>query len=97
MTKSVRPKEAEAQHFARDVASMLGTGLDRRQYDAVALVAPARFLGILTDSLDAQTRKRVLIRVDKDLTHIKPRDLPEHFDDVFAAATREEHRRAGMT
>lgn len=93
MTPSVRPHEMEARHFAREVAGVLGSALGRHEFDSVALLAPARFLGMLRRCLDGQVRKRVLIRVDKDLTHVDSRSLRRHFSDVFQAVEEEEHRR----
>ncbi len=90
---SVRVKDVEAQHFAREVAGVLGNAFDRREFDTLALTAPARFLGILTDALDPQVKKRVLVRVDKDLTHTETRELPDHLGDVFLAVDEEQRRR----
>jgi protein required for attachment to host cells len=90
---SVRQHDVEARHFARELAGIIGSAQDRHDFTALALVAPARFLGLITDSLDPQARKRVVHRMDKDLTHVETRNLDAHLAPVFQAAEAEEHRR----
>jgi protein required for attachment to host cells len=75
MEPSALPKEMEARRFAGMLNHMLKAALDRHALDAVVLVAPPRFLGLLDNCLDRQLRKHVLQRVPKDLTHLRAHEL----------------------
>jgi protein required for attachment to host cells len=71
------PKEVEAQKFARILAERLEKGLHERAYDAVVLVAPPQFLGLLRATLGAQVSKRVEDAIDKDLSWLDHPRLQE--------------------
>jgi protein required for attachment to host cells len=77
------PREVEAEHFAGELAARLYEGHGKNAYRDVVLVAPPRFLGLLRGAIDEQVAKQVRGSVDKDLTKIAARDLPEHLKDVL--------------
>lgn len=77
------PREVEAEHFAGELAARLRKGHGENAYRDVVLVAPPRFLGLLRGALDEQVAKHVRGSVDKDLTKVEERDLPEHLKDVL--------------
>jgi protein required for attachment to host cells len=69
------PKWVEAEKFARALASVLERGLYDHAYDAVVLVAPPAFLGLLRDTVTNEVDKRVEHTIDKDYAGLEPRDL----------------------
>ncbi len=69
------PKDVEAQKFARDLAAALERGLDAHAYEALVLVAPPRFLGLVKATVSAQVAKRVQGTIDKDLAAMAPREI----------------------
>ena len=83
-------KEVEAGRFATQLADVLRTAHQRGTFDQLAIVAPPRFLGLMRDSLDEQTTRRLVACVDKELTLLEPRSLPPHLAEVFTAASRAE-------
>lgn len=58
---------AEAK-FARDMAAALKRPNRAGRSQDIVLVAPPRILAVLRRHLDAETRARILVEVDKDLT-----------------------------
>jgi protein required for attachment to host cells len=69
------PKEVEAQKFARDLATELEKGLDEHAYEALVLVAPPHFLGMVRATVSEQVAKRVEGTIDKDLAAMDPREI----------------------
>ena len=79
------PKQVEAEAFAREIARVLDEGHSAHAFDALALVAPPHFLGLLRKSLSPPVRRTVLTSAHKELTWAQPRELSEHLKDVIAA------------
>ncbi len=75
------PKTHEARRFARQLAQKLNQGRLDGAYRKLVLAAPARFLGLLREQLDADTAALVAASVSKDLVKLDPaeirRSLPE--------------------
>jgi protein required for attachment to host cells len=69
------PRDVEAQKFARDLAATLERGLDAHAYEALVLVAPPRFLGMVKATVSGQVAKRVEETIDKDLAAMEPREI----------------------
>ncbi len=69
------PKEVEAQKFARELSATLTRGFDDHRYDALVLVAPPHFLGLLKATLDEPVKKRLEGTVDKDFSPLEPREI----------------------
>src|SRR5207244_3473746 len=61
------PKEAEAERFAELLAHYLEDATSTHAFDALVLVAPPHFLGMLQRTLARQTAKHLTATVDKDL------------------------------
>lgn len=70
LRSSTDVKEASAESFARREAARLKAGLDRHRYDALMLVAPPHFLGLLLASLDPQVAKRIVATLDRNYTRL---------------------------
>lgn len=69
------PKEVEAQKFARRLADVLQKGLDDHAYEALILVAPPHFLGLMRECVSAQVAKRVGHSIGKDVAMETPREI----------------------
>jgi protein required for attachment to host cells len=80
------PKEVEAMKFAQELAKMLDKGRVENQFDRLVLAAPPHFLGLLKGTLDDQVQKLLAHSVDKDLTKIQARELPERLSLAQVAA-----------
>jgi protein required for attachment to host cells len=67
----------EVERFARELAGVLRVGCDARQYDALAIVAPPRFLGMLRAGLAPEVLKRLCATAAQESTHATITELPE--------------------
>ena len=80
---AVEPREdlhqAEKRKFVDAVAAALNEAVGGDAFDRLILVAPARALGELDHALDPATRKKVVARLQKDLTPVPNDKLSEHF------------------
>jgi protein required for attachment to host cells len=85
MSAEENSRDHKARTFARLVAETLRKGRVENQYDDLVLVAEARFLGMLRDSLDAPTAKKIDATLDKNLANVAVHDLPQHLSSVVPA------------
>jgi protein required for attachment to host cells len=85
MAAHTDPRAAEAERFARHIAIQLAVAHGRYEFNQLALIAPAHFLGLLRHALDGQVAKTVVSSVPMDLTPIPHRDLWPHVGDVTRA------------
>ncbi len=69
------PQQAAKERFATQLAQWLEREAGRDAYSALVLVAPPAFLGILRNSLDDNTRRRVVHSIDRDLSKIRDHEL----------------------
>jgi protein required for attachment to host cells len=69
------PKEVEAQKFARDLVATLEKGFDDHAYDALILVAPPHFLGMLRAMLSDRVTRKLVTTIDKDLAALDAREI----------------------
>lgn len=69
------PVQHEVRQFAREIARQLDTAAARQRFQHLALVAAPRFLGLLRDSLDKQTRKLVTAEVAKNVAALPRSEL----------------------
>jgi protein required for attachment to host cells len=76
------PKEVEAEHFAQTLADMVEKGCAEDAFGRLVLVAPPHFLGLVRKSLSSQATKRIAGTLDKDLTLVEARHLPERLEAV---------------
>jgi protein required for attachment to host cells len=75
MTPPTDPKEKEAIRFARTLAGRLKKGRTGKEYDALVLVAPPHFLGMLRGELDRDTAHLVVKSQHHDYTQFRPDQL----------------------
>lgn len=76
--KEVDPKHHEAQIFAKRLADRLDEGRTHGSFDELILIAPPAFLGLLRESLNAQTSKLVGRTLDKNLVQAGEQSIREH-------------------
>ena len=65
----------EVRQFAREIGHRLDTAAAQNRFQHLALVAAPRFLGLLRDSLDKQTRKLVTAELPKNVSAFARQDL----------------------
>jgi protein required for attachment to host cells len=68
MEPRVDAKEEAATRFARQLADALQTGLNEHRFEALYLVAPPHFLGLLRRQLSPGLQRSVAGELGKDLT-----------------------------
>jgi protein required for attachment to host cells len=76
---------ADKRNFAHEVAAMLNAASAAGEFDALVLVAPAHVLADLHQALDASTRSKVTVQLQKDLTKVPDADLAAHLAGLNAA------------
>jgi len=81
MEPSTDPKEVEAMRFAQKLAAVLEQGHGCNAYGRLVLVAPPEFLGMLRKAIPATVAHRVAASVNKDLTQVPDRLLPQRLAD----------------
>ncbi len=74
----------EKDKFGQQMARLLNDAADRRTYDDLIVVAPARTLSTLRKSLSAKASELIRAELAKDLTHVPLQEMPEHLRDVIA-------------
>ncbi len=68
MEPTVDPKEQAAGRFAHDLVKDLESGLYKKHYEQLIVVAPPHFLGLLRQSMSAGLLGAVQHEMHKDLT-----------------------------
>jgi protein required for attachment to host cells len=69
------PKEVEAQKFARELGAAIEHERFAKPDEAVGLVAPPHFLGLIRGVLGERGGRRVEVSIDKDLAVLAPREI----------------------
>lgn len=83
MSTEQAPTDRVAERFAKELAQTLDQGRLQKSYDRLVLVADPVFLGTLRTALPEALAGTVTATVNKDLTHVNERDLPEHLGDAL--------------
>lgn len=78
------PHREEKRQFAEELAELLNTAARLNNFDRLVLVAPAKTLGDLRQSLDKQAAARVSGELPKDLTKVPDHELAGHLGEVIA-------------
>ncbi len=85
MESSTSPKQAEKEHFARQLAEVANDGAKQQNFNGLVLVAPPHFAGLVEHHLSAEAKKRMKATVHKDYTITDVRAAQQHLEDaVFA-------------
>jgi protein required for attachment to host cells len=78
------PKEADAERFAKLLASYLDEAVAKGEIASLVLVAPPHFLGVLHGTLARQSVKHLQATVHKDLVMFDAAEIRQRLiDDVF--------------
>lgn len=77
MENGLLPRELESQKFAHSVAELVSRELGSNKFDALVLVCPPNFLGMLRQQLPDTVKKKIVETQGKDLTHLKDHELVE--------------------
>lgn len=72
------PKKLEFATFAKQIAEFLENAHREGAFDTLYIAASPSLLGLLRQSLDPNTAKTVKGEVDKDMTQMKPHEIPPH-------------------
>jgi protein required for attachment to host cells len=75
------PKEHEAQHFAKEIATRLEEARVAGKFEELVLVAPPEFLGQLRAALSEVTRHKVVKSIHKNLVQADPEAIRKHLFD----------------
>lgn len=92
MDRHTPAKEVEAEHFAEELAHVLQRAHARGEFEDLALIAPAHFLGILRRALGRKLRNSIVISEDKDLAQVDEHELSRPLRDVLDALRRAQFR-----
>ena len=68
------------------LAATLERGANARDYDALVLVAPPHFLGILKSTLDGEVARRVADTVGKDYANLSEHLMKQKLEEILLAA-----------
>jgi len=76
LSQSTDPHENEKCKSARALCEHLDKAATTHEMEALMLVAPPRYLGLLRDNLSTPTRSCLVGTINKDYTHLSTHDLP---------------------
>ena len=76
--------QLEEDRFADDIAELLEKLAEAGDFERLIVVAPARTLAELRRCFGGTLRSRIVAEIDKDLTHVTIRELPDHLTRVVA-------------
>lgn len=74
--------QQEKLNFAKHLSSKVNTKVENQEVDRVIIVAPPKILHELRENLNCAAKKNLVGELNKDLTKIKPEELPKHLKDI---------------
>lgn len=84
MEPATDPQRHEKQVFARAIADLLDDARKKNAFERLVIVAPPRALGDLRSEFGTELMGMVSAELNKDLTKLPTRDLPDHLGQVMA-------------
>jgi protein required for attachment to host cells len=69
------PKETDADHFAKMLASLLDSGRMAHEYDNLVLIVPPHFQGLMNKHLKKEIAPLISIIIQKDYTQLPIKEL----------------------
>jgi protein required for attachment to host cells len=78
-------KEHTAWRFAHELAELLEAQAVAHQYDALVLIAPPHFLGLLKSELGPHATHRLRTTMHKDYAWLDEHTLEHRIDELFGA------------
>ena len=68
-------KEAEAQHFAREVAEYIENGVEQKRCNRLVIAAAPAFLGMLREKINNRIRSLIRYEYDKNFTQMNAKQI----------------------
>lgn len=75
-------KDEIKDHFARKIAEQLNKAYEKKLYDRLMLIAPAKMLSRIKKLLDGKIQKKITAEMSKDLTHCNGKMLEKHLENI---------------
>lgn len=88
MESEVGPREQTAIDFAHLLAKRLESARVQNRLQRLAIVAPPDFLGVLRKVLGGETRRLVVLELDRNLVKLSPKEIRERMPDALYEAAR---------
>lgn len=82
LAEPTSPKEVEAERFAHLLAEDLNHMLNNHQYDALVIIAPPHFHGLLNKYCHLRVRNSVIFNIEKDYTKLAEKELLSHLTEL---------------
>jgi protein required for attachment to host cells len=79
----VMPKQQEFAIFAKQLANYLEEALNHGEFETLYIAASPSLLGLLRQTLHPNIIKLIKGEVDKDMTQMKPDEIPSHLPFLF--------------
>lgn len=74
----VLPKRHEFEIFAKSLADYLENARNQGEFETLYVAASPSLLGLLRQSMHPNTAKLIKGEVDKDMTQMKPHEIPSY-------------------
>ncbi len=78
MEPKIRFDDQVRQGFAREIAEFLNEAALQDRFHALTIAMSLPMLGEFRPYVSAHVQEKIVIQVNKDLTHIPPHELPEY-------------------
>jgi protein required for attachment to host cells len=82
MDPHTNPHDQKAVEFAHQLSHLLEEAALRGEFDLLALVAPAHFLGLMREGLMPATKHRLVRHLANDFTRFSLAELEGHISDL---------------
>lgn len=79
--EAAEPKQLEADHFAKELVSMLEQGRVNNQFQDLIIAAPSKFRGLLHKYINDHLQQLLSVNIDKDYTKDKANVLVKHLQE----------------
>lgn len=74
----VQTIEHEVRMFSKRVGEYLERAHSEQRYDTLCVIAPPKFLGLLRDNIDEQTRRTVSEEIPKDIAWFSDQEVEQY-------------------
>lgn len=78
------PKRHAKYAFAHEIAGILESARKSHRFERLVVVAPPKALGDLRSEFSVELQRMVTAEMNKDLTQVPTRELPDHLGKVMA-------------
>lgn len=77
------PKDVEKQHFVEKIIPILKSASNNNEFEDLILVASPKMLGILGNNLGEQLTKKLVAKLDKNITSMKDGEIEDYLNQSF--------------